>query len=298
MRPVSRSRPVIFGELLFDRFPDGSEVLGGAPFNVAWNLHGLGLDPLMISRVGDDELGEGVLEAMRQQGMDTQGIQIDPEHPTGTVQISLEDGEPRFEIVDRRAYDFIEEPALPSGLKPALLYHGSLALRHETSRESLRRLRESIQEPVFVDINLRPPWFDPDSLASMLQEATDLKLNEAELDSVAEAGESLAERVEWLRTRYALRRITVTRGADGASAFEEDGRRHDARPGTRVEVVDTVGAGDAFSSVLIAGRLRGWPIGPTLERAQALAGAVVGRRGATVEDSGFYLNFAQAWGLA
>ena len=76
-------RPLIFGEVLFDRFPDGSEVLGGAPFNVAWNLCGLGRAPLLMSRVGEDERGDRILGAMREFGMDCGGIQRDPEHPTG-----------------------------------------------------------------------------------------------------------------------------------------------------------------------------------------------------------------------
>ena len=84
-------RPVIFGEVLFDRFPDGSTVLGGAPFNVAWNLKALGLDPLLVSRVGRDDLGADILAAMSEWGLDTAGVQTDAGHPTGTVEVTLED---------------------------------------------------------------------------------------------------------------------------------------------------------------------------------------------------------------
>ena len=88
-----KMRPLIFGEVLFDHFPDGTAVLGGAPFNVAWHLHAFGLRPLMISRIGNDELGGRVQEAMQKWGMDCSGMQIRHcTHPTGTVQVTFQDG--------------------------------------------------------------------------------------------------------------------------------------------------------------------------------------------------------------
>ena len=96
-------RPAVFGEVLFDRFEDGSSVLGGAPFNVVWHLQGFGLEPLLISRVGNDRLGEQVIAAMESWGMDTRGIQFDKDHPTGTVNVTLNNGQPTFDIVPERA---------------------------------------------------------------------------------------------------------------------------------------------------------------------------------------------------
>jgi len=100
---TTNMRPLIFGEVLFDHFPDGSVVLGGAPFNVAWHLHAFGLKPLMVSRIGHDELGEKVEAAMRSWGMDCSGLQRDPDHPTGTVEVQFDDGEPIYEIVENVA---------------------------------------------------------------------------------------------------------------------------------------------------------------------------------------------------
>lgn len=100
-------RPLIFGEVLFDRFPDGSVVLGGAPFNVAWHLQAFGLAPLVISRVGRDALGGAVVAAMTGWGMDRRGVQFDATHPTGTVEVAFQAGEPHYAIVDRVAYDII-----------------------------------------------------------------------------------------------------------------------------------------------------------------------------------------------
>ena len=126
---LSQGRPVVFGEVLFDTFPDGAAVLGGAPFNVAWHLQGFGLDPLFISRIGDDEPGTRVLDTMRAWGMDIRGLQVDDDHPTGKVQVSLDHGQPSFSILADQAYDFIElEAAVGAATRaaPALLYHGSL----------------------------------------------------------------------------------------------------------------------------------------------------------------------------
>ncbi|OQX46150.1 MAG: carbohydrate kinase, partial [Candidatus Sedimenticola endophacoides] len=100
-------RPLIFGEVLFDDFPDGSRVLGGAPFNVAWNLQALGARPLLISRVGNDALGRSIREQMQHWGMDLSAMQLDSAHPTGTVEVRIDDGEPSYEIVAPCAYDFI-----------------------------------------------------------------------------------------------------------------------------------------------------------------------------------------------
>jgi fructokinase len=134
-----RHPPCFFGEILFDVFPDGREVLGGAPFNVAWHLQGFGLAPLLISRVGADAAGERIRAAMAAWGMRLDGLQTDPVHPTGRVTVSLRDGEPSFDIVTDSAWDFIAADELPD-LTPALVYHGSLALRHPVSAAALEAL--------------------------------------------------------------------------------------------------------------------------------------------------------------
>ena len=303
-----RDRPLVFGEVLFDRFPDGSEVLGGAPFNVAWNLHGLGQAPLLVSRVGEDARGERIHAAMREFGMDCGAIQGDPQHPTGTVEVRFVDGEPHFEIVPDRAYDFIdpdralldlgeEESAFP------LIYHGSLALRSPTSvaaaRVSLDAARR--REPggkVFFDVNLRPPWWRPEQIQTWLCSADHIKLNESELDALVPQGTDLEDRTRYLLDRCEATAVYVTRGAAGAWAMQRNGRVVSTQVATADRIVDTVGAGDAFSSVLILGILQDWPLPVSLERAQEFAGAVVGLRGATTTDPAFYSRFKKMWGIS
>lgn len=283
----------VFGEVLFDHFPDGRRVLGGAPFNVAWNLAALGADPLLVSRVGTDEEGDSVRNAMRVRGLDTRGLQTGAGERTGRVQVTIEDGEPAYDIVHPAAWDAIEPPA--PAPRCGLLYHGSLALRGETSRRALETLRAAGPETVFVDVNLRDPWWDRAAVLSLLEGAHWAKFNEAELELLAAPGGDLESRARQTVGRYGLQALLLTGGESGARLFTADGRRLQTSPAKRVEVVDTVGAGDAFSSVTLLGILRGWPLQTLLDRAQALASAVVGQRGATVHDPAFYAPFADAW---
>jgi len=270
-------RPLIFGEVLFDCFPDGSRVLGGAPFNVAWHLRALGLDPLFVSRIGFDAAGDEVLAAMRGWDMDTPGVQRDPDRPTGQVAIRLTDGQPSYAILADQAYDYITPPERLDGI--ALVYHGSLALRRPTSQAALRAIRACCAAPVFVDVNLRNPWWDAKTVQHLLDAARWCKLNDIELASLAgRADPAVAARR--LIDRHDLDQVFVTLGAAGALALGADGTcERIAAPGD-VAVVDTVGAGDAFAAVLIAGILKGWPIAVTLEQAQQLASAVCGLRAA------------------
>ncbi len=289
-------RPVIFGEVLFDCFPDGSRVLGGAPFNVAWHLHGLGARPLLVTRVGQDDAGREVLAAMARWGMDTAGVQTDPERPTGRVQVSLEGGEPRFDIVPGVAYDRIDaaqaEAAVAAAGPCALLYHGSLALREAPSRQALEALRRATGAPRFVDVNLRPPWWERGAVEALLQGAAWIKLNVDELRQLGGEGEPAAA-AEALRRRHGARAVILTLGAEGALLAHAGGSlRRRARP---ARVVDTVGAGDAFSAVAILGLLAGWPWERLLERAVAFAAAVCGLRGAVTEDRAFYAAQRAAW---
>jgi fructokinase len=291
-------KPLLFGEVLFDRFPDGSEVLGGAPFNVAWNLRGLGFDPLLVSAVGDDDLGRSVLEAMETWGMDRTGVQVNASRATGIVDVTLEDGEPAFDIVADRAWDEVSVENLPSLDDVGLLYHGTLAMREETSRSALEDLVRRVRAPVLVDINLRPPWWDRDRVMSALDGASLVKMNRDELHALAPGEEDLETRAGTLLRRHRLDMLCVTLGAAGAVAFTVGGTVRTAPPGADTPVRDTVGAGDAFASVLIAGHMGGWPLETTLSRARELAGEVVGLRGAVTRDHRFYRRFREDWKLS
>ncbi len=284
-------RPLIIGEVLFDVMPDGSRVLGGAPFNVAWHLEAFGLRPLMVTRVGADDSGDEVLTAMDSLGMDTSGVQRDDTHPTGRVQVELDDGEPTFHILPDQAYDYLDgDRAMHSmaGETFSLLYHGSLISRGEVSRSARDALKGRSELPVFVDVNLRDPWWDREDVVASVRSATWVKLNEVELDLLADGSDAVV--AEAFRVEHGLAAVIVTKGGRGAVVVG-GGATFEAAPPAEVEVVDTVGAGDAFSAVFILGLVAGWSTELILERAAEFAAAVCTVPGATTADRRLYARF-------
>jgi fructokinase len=284
----------IFGEVLFDRFDDGVEILGGAPFNVAWHLQAFQQAPLFISRIGQDQAGAKIQAAMQTWGISQAALQIDAEFPTGAVEISLNNGEPEYQILANQAYDFIDDQSLPS-IDCALLYHGSLAARQPVSGNALQNLINRHQGKVFIDINLRKPWWNQTAVAELLTQANWVKLNHQELQQLQVAGDSLEAKMRLFIERYQLEVLVVTLGEQGAWAIDENGELLTVQPDSLQVVVDTVGAGDAFASVLLLGILKAWPLAVSLQRAQQFASALVGQRGATVSDLDLYQSFKAAW---
>ncbi|OIQ00462.1 MAG: hypothetical protein AUK35_02685 [Zetaproteobacteria bacterium CG2_30_46_52] len=287
----NKLRPLIFGEVLFDHFPDGSKVLGGAPFNVAWHLQAFGHAPLFVSSVGDDIEGEQIKAAMHTWGMDVDGLQTNTQHATGNVDVSFSDGEPQYDIVFPRAFDFIDSKLLPQLSDNFLVYHGSLALRDTTSTAALAEVFRRTQAPVFVDVNLRQPWWDMGRIKQMLSHAYWIKLNSDEFKLIAPESNAYSNQTF---TNQHGGFIALTRGSKGASLISEE-KTETIVPQHATNFVDTVGAGDAFCSVLLTGIIRDWPLDMTITRAQDFASAVVGIRGATSTDPKFYQRFLDAW---
>lgn len=295
-------RPLVFGEVLFDRFAGEGPVLGGAPFNVAWHLQGFGQNPLFISRIGQDELGERVLEEMKSWGMDTVGMQQDPRYPTGAVQVYLEEDEPRYEILPEQAYDFIragEALKAARGEELSLLYQGTLAARCPTSRAALEGLAVGLRLPGFMDVNLRPPWWEKQRVDGLIKASRWVKMNEEELDLLSgfdSGGEKGEEKAAVLLKEMSLAVLIVTLGSRGAFFLQAEGcTRRPAHPVP--EVVDTVGAGDAFSAVCILGLSLGWDFRVTLERSLEFASRIVGQRGAIRRDPGPYEHYRGRWAI-
>jgi fructokinase len=293
---TGEGRPVIFGEVLFDRFPDGGDILGGAPFNVAWNLRMLGADPLFVGAVGNDDLGQRVRAAMVGAGLDTSGLQVTPGAPTGTVQVMLESGEPRYDILADQAYDRVDAGALGEVIPDPipLLYHGTLALRAEFSRGACNWLTGRARRR-FVDVNLRQPWYRPDVVLDLVRGADFVKLNLDELRELAPGADD-AERVAGLIERAGIgEAVILTAGADGAGIHTTAGARFQQAAPRLEDLQDPVGAGDAFASVVILGVLEGWSWPVTLERALGFAAAVCTLQGATTSDPAFYAAARHLW---
>ena len=282
--------PVLFGEVLFDCFPDGQNVLGGAPFNVAWHLQAFGDQPCFISSVGKDNLGSQIINAMKLWGMSQRGLQQSDDYPTGQVAVSLVDNEPHYVITPDCAYDFIRSDAIDDMPREGVLYHGTLALRNEASRQSFLSLVESVQLPRFMDVNLRSPWWQKEQVLQYLKEARWAKLNEEELYLLYGQGE-LNQQMMRCMEEAQLAWLVVTRGAHGAVALTKAGEVLTVEPEEIENFVDTVGAGDAFTSVLLHGLLNEWPLQHSLFQAQKFASAIVGHRGAIPMQKSFYYPF-------
>lgn len=295
------SLPVVFGEALFDCFPDGRTVLGGAPFNVAWHLQGFGLDPVFISRVGNDKAGREIIARMSQWGMSTSGVQLDEARPTGRVTVRIEHGEPAFDIESEQAYDYIS-PVDSAGVgdrSAGLLYHGTLALRSAPSRGAWATLASSLSAPIVCDVNLRPPWWTRNLVESSLAQASWAKLNGPELDVLMNSGDgSYASRLSAARNlleRFDLTGLIVTLGSEGAFGLLGNERVERTQAVSVVSQSDTVGAGDAFSAVVMTGLLRHWDLAVMLERAATFAAAICSVTGATTDDQAIYDRHLEAW---
>lgn len=294
--------PIIFGEVLFDHFPDGAMVLGGAAFNVAWHLKGFGLEPLLISSVGHDTLGAQLLASMADWGMDCSGIQRTGAAPTGIVKVTIINDEPHFDIMPDQAYDLIDSEQALQAIRqcsPTLLYHGTLGIRHQTSFSALNLLRKKLPLPIYLDINLRPPWYSAALLEHAMRHATWAKFNAAEwrevlplLSHATVEGEQAQARN--IVQRYALESLLLTRGEAGAWCVRADEWCQGA-PTEVPRLIDTVGAGDAFSAVVIYGISQGWQWPVLLPRAIEFATAICGERGAVCESHTRYRSFLKQW---
>lgn len=290
--PVPTHTPLVFGEVLFDEFPDGRRVLGGAPFNVAWNLAAFGLAPRLVSRHGNDDEGQHVRQAMSAWGMSTGLLQSDPNLPTGRVQVSLDNGEPEYEICHPAAWDAIEPVETNDA---GFLYHGSLALRDPTAASALERLRQQASGPVFMDVNLRPPWYQREQVMAAMERANWVKLNAQESSELGFDQQELPRCTADILQRFSLDGVIVTRGGDGAVVATASGDFFEARSHNRAELISAVGAGDALASVMILGLLRSWPLQQSLERAVAFAAAVCTLQGAITDDRAFYQAHIDHW---
>jgi fructokinase len=275
-----------FGELLWDILPSGP-VLGGAPGNFCFRLTELGVPAYLVSRVGNDQLGSEALSEISQAGVNSDFIQTDSAHPTGTVPVELDPtGTPSFTILPDVAYDYIAlTPALQDAAsKAALLYFGTLAQRAPVSRETVLSLIESAQSALkFFDINLRKDSYSPEVIDRSLSLASVAKLNHEELATLTKmfgiSGGSIDSQAEALLERYRLEVLVVTMAERGAYALSSVGERRYV-PGYAVKVVDTIGSGDAFSAGFCSVLLQRGTLSEACELGNRLGALVAQSKGA------------------
>lgn len=283
-------RALVFGEILWDIFPGGKNI-GGASFNFAVHFARCGGEPYLVSAVGNDGLGEEALHIVSRYGVRGDYIAARPGYETGRCLVHLDSHAiPHYDLLPHQAYDAIDYPAGAEGCAWNLLYFGTLALREEHNRAVISRIvRECRPREVFVDINLRAPYYDRATVDFALSRATVLKISEEELPQVLALLE-LDTSGEWetrlcdIAARYpGVRWIVLTRGDRGAVARRTSDGACWSCGAVPCRVVSTVGAGDSFSAAFSAAYLRGEEIPACLRAAAELAAETVSRYGAVPE---------------
>jgi len=275
------------GEILWDVLPSGRQ-LGGAPANFAWHAGALGARGLPVSCVGDDDDGREIIRRLRAMGMCCDYIFVDKAHPTGTVDVALDSsGVPTFVIHQNVAWDFIPftDSLEQLAARAEAICFGSLAQRSPASRNTIRRFLEASRRQCVrvFDINLRQSFYSRQIIEDSLAAADVLKLNDQEMPVLMklldlDGGEQAA--AQSLMHRYDLRLIALTRGGAGSRLYLNDGDPVE-HPGYPTKVVDSVGAGDAFTAALTVGILRGLPPERIGHAANRLASYVCSQPGAT-----------------
>ena len=272
---------VCFGEILWDVLPTGSKP-GGAPMNVAYHLQKLGLETALISRVGKDENGAGLLKLLHDNGLTTEFVQLDDVHQTGIVNATIHHHEISYSIIQPVAWDFIEWDQNLSDLveQSNFFVFGSLAARNEISYQTLKQLIEVAHTKV-VDINLRPPHFTQNLVEELLNCADIVKLNEHEADLITRWYHNmngLENQVQFIQDKFSVPLLIVTKGGDGALVCKKG--QFTTHKGFTVNVADTVGSGDAFLAAFLYKNASGEDVKNSLQFANAMGAFIASKQGA------------------
>lgn len=292
---------LVLGEILFDLFPDGKR-LGGAPFNFAFHLKNLGFPVRFVSRVGMDPSGRKILDFLKNRNFCLEDIQTDPHHETGRVRVSTgPDKGHEFTIIAHAAWDYLcftDHLAGLLDLAPELLYLGSLIQREAPGQKLIRRVldRKPDRTRVFCDINLRPFSYSRDTIDTCLNAADILKLSETELPVVSgidPVDPEIQYRIEEFMIARKIGTVILTLGSRGSQWFSRNtSHRVDPSPLAR-DILDTVGAGDAYAALSAAGLQKGLPVNKIASLAHEFASRICGIRGALPHDPEFYLEFSK-----
>jgi len=283
-----KQRPVLagIGEVLWDVYPDAAR-FGGAPANFACHAAALGADAVLISSVGVDELGDRALETLSRHWVDSNCVARDSDHATGQVNVTLDaTGRANYVFADNSAWDHLRwsESVESIARQADAVCFGTLAQRSRVSRDLIRRFVELTPAGTLrmFDVNLRQNFYDADVIDASLKLATAVKLNEEELPIVARLcgvmGVNARGMLRGLVERYELWIAALTCGAEGALLMTAD--QESRCPALPTTVVDTVGAGDAFTATLVMDCLHGVPLGEINQHANAVASFICSQAGA------------------
>lgn len=257
------------GELLWDVLPDGA-ALGGAPANFTVMAGRLGNHAALLTRIGRDNLGQQAIDRLDPMPVDASSIQIDPSHETGRVTVTLADGMPSYIIHQPSAWDYLEltDEWVRLAERASALCFGSLAQRSAQSRQTIQTLVAQAPESSIrvFDVNLRTPFYSAEIIQESLELSTVLKLNDEEMPEVLSllglqtddnaTNNSLRHGADLLLEEFpSLALVAITRGSHGSLLVNR--REWSEHPGFPVQLVDQIGAGDAFTAAITHYMLRG-----------------------------------------
>lgn len=290
MSDAEKKSIVCFGEILWDNLPEGKRP-GGAPMNVAYHLHKLGLQSHLISSIGNDDYGRELLDFLDHIGVEKDWVQIDYDHNTSQVFATInEEHEVTYEIVAPVAWDYIRWGRKIEKLvnQSDAFVFGSLGSRNAVSRATLLKLVAKASYRVF-DINLRAPNYNPEFISDLLRQADLVKINAAELDLIAKWNNipitSELGCVETIFSKFPIKEILITKGRLGATYYNKD--LSFDYPAYNIRVADTIGSGDSFLAAFLAMRLNEEPLEVSLDYAVAMGAFITAQSGACPDYSKF-----------
>lgn len=277
------------GEALWDVLPEGKKI-GGAPANFAYHVSQFGLPSRVVSAVGSDPLGREIVENFTSKGLNHLIEEVP--YPTGTVQVEIDPaGVPQYDIKENVAWDNIPYTARLEALagKTRAVCFGSLAQRNVVSRDTINRFLDAMPQTadslVVFDVNLRQGFYTKEILCNSMKRCNILKINDEELVTVSRMfgypGIDLQDKCWILLGKYNLRMLILTCGINGSYVFTPGNVSF--RPTPKVEVADTVGAGDSFTAAFIASILKGKSVAEAHALAVRTSAFVCTRKGAMPE---------------
>lgn len=251
------------GEALWDVLPEGKKI-GGAPANFAYHVSQFGLPSCVVSAVGDDDLGREIIENFTAKGL--KQLIADVPYPTGTVQVEIDQsGVPQYEIKENVAWDNIHYTERLESLaeRTTAVCFGSLAQRNVVSRNTINRFLDVVsrneENLIVFDVNLRQGFYNKEILCNSMKRCNILKINDEELVTVSRMfgypGIDLQDKCWILLGKYNLKMLILTCGINGSYVFTPGNVSFQPTP--KVEVADTVGAGDSFTAAFISSVLKG-----------------------------------------
>jgi fructokinase len=271
-----------YGEVLWDTFGN-SRKAGGAPMNVAWNLKQQGNNVVFASSVGSDALGDELINFLQKNGLYSTLIQQDKDLPTCVVTVQLDaQQQATYIIPEPVSWDNIEvtDELIAAAKASSAIVFGTLACREQVTRNTLYELLDETSALTIFDVNLRAPHYQLDTIQTLAAKAKVIKMNEEEADLLIGKGSgSLKDKIIEFQRTYHPQTICVTRGDKGAILWHDD--EFFEHPGFKVDVVDTVGAGDSFLATLTTGLLNNEPMQQIVARACCVGAFVTSKQGAT-----------------